>query len=116
LAVVWGKTDSASKGSGTDFNVFVIEYDLYRGHLQVSSRLDFGQVFAYYSGILLRTVPGILFKYSINILFIQPYQTEAKRSSQAVPKNYDWSVVRLFQNLSFSYSHQITCVFSRNAL
>jgi hypothetical protein len=33
------------KSSGTDFNVFVIEYDWYRGHLQVSSRLDFGQMF-----------------------------------------------------------------------
>jgi len=43
----------------------------------VSSRLDFGQMFAYYeySDILLRTIPGILFKYSINILFIQPYKT-----------------------------------------
>ena len=64
----------------------------------------------------------MLFKYSTNTLFIQPYQTEAKRSSLAVLKNYGWSnnvikrVVRLLSNLSFSCIHQITCVVSRNAL
>jgi hypothetical protein len=59
-------------------------------------------MFAYYSGILLSKIPGILFKCSINILLIQPYQTEAKRSSLAVLKNYGWSVVRLLPNPSFS--------------
>jgi len=73
-------------------------------------------MFAYYSGILLGTIPGILFKCSINVLFIQPYQTEAKRSSLAALKNYGWSVVLLFPDLSFSYINQITCVLSRNSL